>query len=183
MLAQRANGFLLSAVPWDVFCTLTVTRERGRESYGAAVDRWLRWVSESCNVDFHNNFFFVVRFERGEAGGRLHAHCLLRVPRFARGLFLVRPGRVCIAHRRWGLGLTRFRRVVRGDPAISYTIKGSEGLGGDEYERRKSDLAHDLVVSAALMNRARQKSTLRQPSCSQQELGGYTGRQSEGLRG
>jgi len=155
MLPQRPNMFVLSAIPWNVFCTLTSNREGSRNIWGAWVDSWARWVARASRLNFRSNFFAAVRFERGEVGGRLHAHALLRIPKFALGFFLV-PGRgVPVAHKRWGRGLTRFRRVLDSEPAIAYLDKLLQTEhGADAYERGKSDAARDMVLSEAVISRA-----------------------------
>src|SRR5262245_12172504 len=108
MLRQGASNLILSAVPWNVFGTFTVKDEISRDRLERLMDCWLHWLARSCNLNFRTNFYGAVRFERGEKFGRLHAHALLRVPRFGLRFVLASPGRISLAHRRWGLGLTKF---------------------------------------------------------------------------
>jgi len=150
-----ANNLVLSSIPWDVFSTLTFAKEQSRDSAWRKIEVWLRRCSRACSLNFNSNFFFAVRFELGEKGGRLHAHVLLRVPRFARGFFLVAYGRKPACAKWWVHGLTKFRAIEGSDPAISYFEKlATNASGADEYERRKTDFATDMVFGEAVIRRA-----------------------------
>jgi len=154
MRPAGANNLVLSSIPWTLFCTLTFRKEQGRGAAGRKVELWLRWVARAGNLDFDSNFYYGVRYESGEKGGRLHAHSLIRLPRFALRYFLVPKGTVSVAHKRWGHGLTRFRRVDVIDPAIDYFDKlTTKTSGADRYEMRKTDFADDVVLGRAVMKR------------------------------
>lgn len=153
-----AHSFLLSSVPWDVFCTLTYKDAPStEEAVRRHVDDWLLKVRLQLRLH-PNNFFYFFRVESGEQHQRLHAHVLLRVPRRFRGSFLVPHGCVSWAHKAWGRGMTKFRSVdTRGDSALSYVEKDTSGR--DSYELQKTAQArHCYPSSALLMRAARQQS-------------------------
>ena len=147
--------FLVSAVKWDIFGSLTF---RGIAPASADVCagiglRWLRALRVRMSVP-EPDWFWFLRVERGEAGGRLHLHVLLRVRPVFRSLFLVRQGHLCVAHRLWARGMTTFRAVEGwSDPAYSYSLK-DDSCGADSYESGKSARARYWVASPALLARA-----------------------------
>jgi len=157
MLMQRcSNSLLLTVVEFDVFATLTF---RGQEpSFDGAIRRGLLWldcvrVMQRLPVADH---YWVLRPERGEAGGRVHLHALLRVVPRSRGKFITPAGTVCVAHKLWGLGMTTFRHVEgREDSAILYLQKQlRDSDGADRYEYLKTAGNCYLIPSPALLKRA-----------------------------
>lgn len=145
----EAFNLLLSSVPWNLFGTLTV---RGEDVSQARlelnVERWLRWVAHISGCKFRR-LVYVVRYERGELGKRLHCHILIVVPEQRLTYFVVCAPYVSRAHREWGLGLTKFRRVgVENDPVVNYVLK--ETSGADSYEFSKTARGQHLVVSKGL---------------------------------
>jgi len=151
--AVESSTFLVTAVDWSIFGTLTFRAEPGREetAIAAGLD-WLCLIRQrtSCPV---KRWYWLLRAERGEAMGRLHLHVLIAIRPVYGGLFVVPAGCVSQAHKLWRRGLTSFRYVERGiDPVLSYMMKDSSG--GDSYELQKTARARTLIASAALVKRA-----------------------------
>jgi len=139
---------LLSTVRWNLFCTLTV--RGGAPSHALlsrSADSWLRWVAHISGKRF-GRLLFVLRYEHGELGKRLHLHALMCLPENVLSYFVVPPPYVCAAHRRWGIGMTSFRLITDyADPALAYCLK--ETNGADNYEIGKTGSANSAVVSSA----------------------------------
>lgn len=152
-MKQEAFNLVLSSVPWNLFCTLTLREMVSEARLRLEVERWLRWVAHISGEKFRK-LVFVVRYERGEAHGRLHCHILIVVPENRLTFFVVRAPYVCRAHREWGLGMTKFRRVgIENDPVVNYVLK--ETSGADSYELGKTARGLHLVVSKGLWRIAR----------------------------
>lgn len=170
-MRSQPNTFVISAVPWDVFGTLTFAREiRGLEPAAEIGQQWLERLRVRMS-EAESQFFWFLRPERGEQFGRVHLHVLIRVrPRF-RGLFIVPQGMLCVAHRLWGRGRTLFRRVEDTfDPVTWYLQKPAETHGADNYELGKTARAHNGIPSCALLRRAQQ-----QKSAGEADTGTATG--------
>lgn len=152
-MRQLPNTFLLSTVRWDVFCTLTFKVEL--RSLDRAVECGLVWLEVlRMRMRLHvNDFYWFLRPERGELGGRVHLHALLRVRPVDRGLFVVPQG-LCMAHRLWGRGMTRFRFVEGNFDAVAWYLQKESTYGADLYEDTKSAGCRDGVASCALLARA-----------------------------
>jgi len=146
-MVNGAHNLVCSAVPWTLFATLTFRRECSEKRALRSCARWLRWVAHISGVKF-KRLCYVVRVESGEVGGRLHLHVLIVVPDEVVSYFVVCSKFVPVAHRRWGEGMTKFRRCALGDPAVSYVLK--ETSGADEYEQGKTSRAQHLVLSNSL---------------------------------
>lgn len=160
-MKQGPWTFALTAVPWNVFGTLTFRREQSRvESAAASGLNWLSKVRLKIRRR-EEDFYFFLRVERGESLGRLHLHVLLWVPWSSVGWFVPGKGRVPAAHKCWGLGLTTFRLLDGlGDSAIPYTIKPDE-FGGDVYEITKTSRSPNAIPSDALLRRVAQQACNR----------------------
>lgn len=153
-MKTEAFNLLLSSVPWNLFATLTTREQVSENALRLNVERWLKWIAHVCGQKFRR-LVFVVRFERGEVGQRLHCHVLIVVPQDRLTYFVVRSPYVPRAHREWGLGLTKFRRVdIENDPAVGYILK-PDASGADRYEFSKTARALHLVVSKGLWRIAR----------------------------
>jgi len=151
--ASHPFSFIICAVRWDIFCTLTYRQEP--DSIEVAVRHGQVWLGKmrSRMRLAEPEFFWFLRPERGETNGRVHLHALLRVKPDGRSLFVVPRGMICCAHRVWGRGMTRFRNVEDSyDPAAWYLQK--ETHGADEYETTKTAACSHGIPSVALLTRA-----------------------------
>lgn len=169
---------LLGAVPWNVFGTLTFRQEVRSEQ--AALTQGLVWL-ESVRVHMRlsvSEYYWFLRCERGEGGGRHHLHVLIRCPKWRLGWFFPGAGNLSAAHREWGRGMTRFRRVEgQSDPAMSYCCKDSNGA--DQYEIGKTAGATCSLPSNALVERALlQESAGVGERLQESSAGKYTGETS-----
>lgn len=143
------ESLAVGSVPWNVFGTLTFSVPRRPEQAKAAWDSWLERMRRKCRIG-QDRFFWLLRLERGELGGRLHLHCLLLVPELFIGQFVTPVGTASQAYKAWkpyGL-LSRFRRIASGDWTVPYVFK--DARGGDVYECNKTAGA-DLVLSDAAL--------------------------------
>jgi len=147
-----SHNLVISAVPWDIFGTLTVREECSRRLLVVRALQWLRWVAHVTGRKFRD-LAYCIRVERGEAGNRLHLHVLIRVSASSVSYFIVPKGWICQAHVKWGYGRTMFRRVYESDPVVAYVLK--ETAGADSYELGKTEKGPDLVVSKGLWKHAR----------------------------
>jgi len=169
--------FILGAVKWDIFSTLTFREECS--SVEGVVRHSLTWL-EKLRVRMRMTeaeWFWFVRPERGEAGGRLHAHVLLKVrPRYL-SLFVVPKPFICAAHRYWGRGMTTFRYIEDNyDPAAWYLQK-ENSCGADTYENLKTAAASHGVPSLALLTRAslqESEGNVGRPTDARKHTGGKT---------
>jgi len=154
-MLNASSTFLTSLVSWDVFATLTY--RESPPSLDTAIIHGLAWVDmlrvlQRLPV---SDFYWILRPERGEVGGRLHLHALLRVLPAYKGWFVVPQGCISYAHRAWNRGRTQFRYVEgREDPAVLYLQKLEKGSGSDRYEIGKTASSRDLVFAPALTKRA-----------------------------
>jgi len=148
------NSFLVGAVKWDIFCTLTFKSECSRLDVAALHGlTWLDLLRVKMRLN-QNEWFWFLRPERGEHGGRVHLHALIRVRPVDRGLFLVPKGLLCQAHKVWGKGMTTFRAVEDSlDPAVIY-IQKEDSCGADGYESSKTAASSMGIPSPALILRA-----------------------------
>lgn len=150
-----ASTFLLDTVRWNVFGTLTFRHVPARVETVAA--QGLCYLEE-CRKKLCLNsadFYWYLRPEAGESGGRWHLHVVLRVPPKSFGYFVVPRGCLSWAHTAWGRGLTRFRAIRDGhDPAVLYIAK-QESCGADNYELAKTSRATHGIPSEALLRRAK----------------------------
>lgn len=150
----EAFNLMLSSVPWNLFATLTVREEMSLERLRLNVERWLKWVAHINGQKFRR-LVYVVRYEHGELGHRLHCHSLIVVPEERLTYFVVRAPYVPRAHVVWGQGRTKFRRVdIENDPAVAYILK-QDASGADSYEFRKTARGQHLDVSKGLWRIAR----------------------------
>jgi len=149
-----ANSLLVTVVEWDVFGTLTF---RAEPSWDTAVRQGLDWLLRVRVLQrlSESEHYWLLRPERGEHGGRVHLHVLLRVKPASRGLFVV-PRGLSMAHRLWNRGMTKFRFVEgRSDAAVVYLQKVCEqASGADTYELSKTSRNLYLYPSSALLKRA-----------------------------
>jgi len=151
---SQALSFVLSAVAWDAFCTLTFADEVfSRETAGRYGLEFMERLRVKMRLP-ESDFYWFLRPEQGDRFGRWHLHALVKVkPRF-RGLFIVRPGYVSWVHKAWGLGITKVRPVWGvEDPALLY-LQIVETSGADSYEGRKSAACVEGIPSGALVARA-----------------------------
>jgi hypothetical protein len=146
-------SFVVSLAPWNVFSTLTYKDVPSERLAKRHLEKWLRWVAHISEIKF-SRLLFLARLEKGEVGRRLHLHILIVVPETVMGYFVTPPGCVPMAHKIWGRGLTRFRRVEgQDDPAVAYLLK--ETSGADSYELAKTAKGQQLVISNALIRYAK----------------------------
>lgn len=146
-------SLLLRAVPWEIFGTLTWRGEPPRVETALAIGiRFLEGVRRKLRYPDREWFFFL-RGERGEAGGRVHLHVLVHVRPVDIAWFCPGPGLLPAVHRMWGRGRTQHRRLHDlGAAAVPYMLKDTSG--GDQYEIGKSAGAVNSVPSSALVRRA-----------------------------
>jgi len=147
-------SFIIGAVKWDVFCTLTY-KEACASIETAALhgQQWLEKLRLQARLQVQE-FYWFLRPERGESNGRIHLHALLRVRPKQKGYLLVAKGRLSMGHRLWGRGMTTFRAVVdNNDPAILYLQK-DKTCGADSYETVKTAACSHGIPSTALLRRA-----------------------------
>lgn len=156
-MRNQANMFLLRACLWSVFGTLTFKAEKSEEGVTRAGLSWLDAVRLKLSVP-ESEFYWILRPERGEAGGRLHLHVLLRVRPCFLSLFWIGPCKVSWAVRSWRHGLSRFR-LVDGlqDSSLEYIVKPESGIGADAYEGTKTQGCARLLASNAVVNRGRRQ--------------------------
>lgn len=148
-------SFIIGAVKWDIFCTLTYRTECTRVERAVQDGRdWLEGLRVRMRQE-EPEWFWFLRPERGEIGGRIHLHALLRVrPRFRTLFVLPNKGHIVAAHRYWGKGMTTFRLVEDNwDPATWYLQKEFT-WGADQYETVKTAASIHGVPSLALLTRA-----------------------------
>jgi len=162
-----ANSLLVSAIPWSHFHTLTFRGERV-PSIESAVAKGLLWLERVRILQRLpvNEWFYILRPERGEHGGRVHLHALTRiVPRFY-GSFIVPPGCLSVGHKLWGQGMTSCRAIEGpDDPAVIY-LQPDETDGAESYESGKTERNSLLVLSPAVLTRAglqKSEGDVRQP--------------------
>jgi len=99
-----------------------------------------------------SDYFWFLRVERGEHYGRVHLHVLLRVHPSKLGFFLAGPGRLSVAHKLWGRGMTTFRVIgTESDPALDYVLKVADEVHGDTYEFNKFSRCIITIPSPALV--------------------------------
>jgi len=185
------NTFILGAAKWDIFCTLTYADEctsvEGVTRHGLA---WLEKLRVRMRMQ-ETEWFWFLRPERGESGGRFHLHALLKVrPRYLT-LFVVPKPFICAAHRYWGRGMTTFRYIEdQSDPAVLYLQKENT-CGADTYENLKTAAASHGVPSLALLTRASLQESdgnVGRPTSARKHTGGKNlevnqlASQSSGLR-
>jgi len=147
-------SFIVSAVGWDVFGTLTY-REECRSLEQATVHglAFLEKIRIRCRLQ-ERDYYWFLRPERGERNGRVHLHVLMKIKPECRGEFLVMPGYLPHAHKVWGRGMTTFRAVSgAGDPAVLYLQKSKDNRS-DSYESCKTAACSSGVPSLALLRRA-----------------------------
>ena len=146
-------SFVVGQVPWKIFSTLTYRDEPSEQLAKRHLEKWLRWVAH-IGGEKYKRLLYLGRVEKGEVGRRLHLHVLIVVPEEVIGYFVTPEGCVPVAHKRWGKGLTKFRRVKgEDDPAVAYLLK--ETSGADAYELGKTARAQQLVISNALYRYAK----------------------------
>jgi len=146
-------SLLLRAAPWEIFGTLTWRGEPPRIETALAIGiGYLEGVRARLRYAPREWFYFL-RAERGEAGGRVHLHVLLHVRPVDIAWFCPGRGLLPAAHRIWGRGRTEHRRLHDlGAAAVPYMLKDTSG--GDQYEISKSAGAVNSVPSSALVRRA-----------------------------
>lgn len=146
---QNAYTLALARVPWQLFGTLTFSREgtgpRLRETMFFA---WLRQAAKCVGVPFRK-VLWCRRTELGELGGRLHFHCLIgRLPKQR-----VHPGLCFQLMRRWegvGGGFARVRVFDSELEGPEYLLKALSG--SDAYESAKTVGGRsDLMLSRSLL--------------------------------
>jgi len=152
---MRAIPFslLLQAVPWEIFGTWTWRGEPPHLETALAIGvDHLEKVRVALRYS-EREWFYFLRGERGEAGGRVHLHALIHIRPQNIGWFCPGPGRLPQAHRAWGRGRTSHRRLHdRGTSLFAYMLKDQSGA--DMYEIGKSGSALYSVPSSALVRRA-----------------------------
>lgn len=148
------HSLILAAVRFDVFGTLTYRNVPGRvETVVAHGLEWLERVRRFLRLQI-NDYYWFLRPEAGETHGRFHLHCLIRVHRSKFGYFFPGTGRLSGAHRAWGRGMTKFRKIESEfDPAIEYVQKDCETCLADAYELNKTGEARRGIPSLALRRR------------------------------
>jgi len=154
-MRQAPFTLILGAVKWDIFATLTYRGDppSSVESVVRHGREWLEAMKHRMEMP-ETEWFWFLRPERGESGGRLHLHGLLKVrPRF-RTLFISPPGTLSSAHRRWGRGMTTFRTVDHYLDPVSWYVQKESIPGGEEYETVKTAACLHGVPSDALLRRA-----------------------------
>jgi len=149
------NTFLLSCCSWDVFATLTY-RGSPPADVLVAIGHARLWLElMRCRMRLRDeDYYWFLRPERGEAGGRLHSHVLIRVPPAFRSLFVVPRGCLSQAHKLWGRGMTSCRKVDDAFDVAAWYVQKCDGSRRDEYENGKTAAASWGVPSDALVRRA-----------------------------
>jgi len=156
------NSFALSAVSWDIFGTLTFRKEVSEKVAIGRCQDWLELLRQKFYLP-ESDYYWFLRVERGERGGRVHLHVLLKVPSRFFGYFILRKGRISVAHKLWGHGLTSFRRIYSElDFATTYLMKASNMA--DAYELEKTNRA-DGIASNAVLKRARLQQSGGRATC------------------
>jgi len=158
------NTFLLSSCQWDVFATLTY-RGTAPVDVLVAIGHARLWLElMRCRMRLKDSeFFWFLRPERGEGGGRLHSHALIRVPPGFRSLFIVPSGCLSQAHKLWGRGMTKFRKVDDAFDVAAWYVQKCDGSGRDDYENGKTIAASWGVPSDALVRRALRQESVWDP--------------------
>lgn len=148
-MTTGAMALVVSRVKWTVFATLTVRETVSENRLKAMCLEWLKFAAHVSGLK-KDGLLWLMRIERGELGHRLHLHLLIAIPFNSLGYFVVPQGCVPIAHKMWGHGMTRFRRIEQWcDPAVAYALKDTSGE--DEYEiGHKTARAAHVVYSKGL---------------------------------
>lgn len=146
---QSPYTSVLSKVHWQIFCTLTFSREGvGQSLRERMFFHWLRQAAAVCRVPFRK-VLWCRRTEHGEVGGRLHFHCLIgRLPQRS-----VHPGMCFKMMRLWegvGGGYARVRKFNSEVEGPGYLLKGLSGE--DAYESSKTVGGRpELMLSRSLV--------------------------------
>jgi len=143
-------NLLLSRIDWSVFATLTFRGDEPSESrLMRECQQWHGWAAY-VNHEQARRIFWVARVERGERGGRLHLHSLVRLrPEIAFRYFVPGRGLLPVAAEMWRHGLSRFRLVDRvGDSALPYMLDDVDG--GGVHEDTKTARGRQLILSESL---------------------------------
>lgn len=152
-MRNQSNTALVRCVPWSVFGTLTFKDEKSESAAIVAGERWLALVRLKLSCP-ESEFYWLLRPERGESGGRVHLHVLLRV-RSCYLKFFCLGSKLSWAVRAWRNGLSKFRPVDGvNDSSIDYIVKPESGTGADAYENGKTQGCTNLMASRAVWKRA-----------------------------
>ncbi len=157
----------LRLIAWDFFATLTwdeveLTTPSSRRKH---VERWIeRWAAHVCGLK-SRHIAWVVRFERGELGGRPHCHLLIsRIPSRFINLSMCFHMMNMWMHKHpcectngntevCGRGISRVRLYDPSAGGVPYMLKGKFGVewtqGANNYELKKfnSDDCDALFIS------------------------------------
>lgn len=149
------HSFVMRAVPWNVFGTLTWAGEppKHEEVALALGSLYLGRVRIALRYAPREWFWFL-RAERGESGGRVHLHCLIRCKSSNLGWFCPGEGRLAAAHRSWRKGRTDFRHLNDGGASVIPYLEKPDTGGADSYEMSKTAAARYTLASYALRRRA-----------------------------
>lgn len=154
-MRSEPHLLLLRSVRWDIFATLTWADRLPAHEDNALTQgiEFLEVVRQRLRMPAREWFWFL-RAERGEAGGRLHLHAVIKARSSDLGWFCPGPGRLSAAHRLWKRGRTQFRRLDDGGGAVIPYIVKLDSSGADSYELGKTARAAYGVPSSALGRRA-----------------------------